>query len=60
MALTEDQKRQLNQQCNRMPLIKLIEYIDKGFVMFPDDLPSLSDDRKKAIQEMLDSRPNPQ
>lgn len=43
-----------------MPLIKLIEYIDKGFVMFPDDLPSLSDDRKKAIQEMIDSRPNPQ
>ena len=60
MALTEDQKKQLNAQCDRMPVLKIVEYIDKGFVNFPDDLPSLSDDRKKAIQDILDSRPNPQ
>lgn len=60
MALTEDQKRQLNQQCNRMPLIKIVEYIDKGFVQFPDDLPGLSEDRKKAIQDIINARPNPQ
>lgn len=60
MALTDVQKQQLNANCNKIPVAKLLEYIDKGFVVFPDDLPMLSEDRRQAIQDALDSRPNPQ
>jgi len=60
MALTEQQLQQLNAQCNKLPIAKLLEYIDKGFVRFPEDLPALSDDRKKAIADLINSRPNPQ
>ena len=60
MALSEQQIQQLNAQCNKLPIAKLVEYIDKGFVRFPEDLSALSDDRKKAIEAILNSRPNPQ
>ena len=60
MALSEQQIQQLNAQCNKLPIAKLVEYIDKGFVRYPEDLPALSDDRKKAIEAILNSRPNPQ
>lgn len=60
MALSEQQIQQLNAQCNKLPIAKLIEYIDKGFVRFPEDLSALSEDRKQAIATMLNSRPNPQ
>ncbi|MBR1449351.1 MAG: hypothetical protein IJ588_11485 [Prevotella sp.] len=60
MALSEQQIQQLNAQCNKLPIAKLVDYIDKGFVRFPDDLSALSEDRKNAIAAILNSRPNPQ
>lgn len=60
MALTEQQLQQLNASINKLPIAKIVEYIDKGFVRFPDDLPTLSDERRKAIASIINSRPNPQ
>lgn len=59
MPLTDAQRRQLNQQCNRLPIAKLIEYVTKGLVVFPDDLPELSPERKQAIQDAMNNMPNP-
>ena len=60
MALTEQQLQHLNANCNKLPIAKLLEYIDKGFVRFPEDLSSLSEERRKAVADILNSRPNPQ
>ena len=53
MPLSEVQRRQLNQQCNRLPLDRLILMIRQGQISFPDDLPELSEERKQAISAQL-------
>ena len=60
MPLTEEQLQRLNADCNKMPIARLLEYIDKGFVRFPEDLSGLNEERHKAIANILNSRPNPQ
>lgn len=52
--LTEAQKKQLG----RMPLNKLINYIQNGHVTFPDDFIYVSDDKKLLVKEQLDRMPD--
>jgi hypothetical protein len=54
--LTETQKKQLN----KMPVVKLLEYIDKGNISFPDDFEFVDDVKIQQIKEQIAQRPNPQ
>lgn len=55
MPLTETQRQALN----RLSVVRLIELIDNGTVSFPDDFTSVDEEKKRAIQQMLATRPNP-
>lgn len=54
--LTEAQKRQLN----KMPVIKLLDYIDKGNISFPDDFEFVDEEKIQQIKEEIANRPNQQ
>ena len=52
--LTEAQKRQLN----KMPVVKLLDYIDKGNVAFPEDFEFVDEVKTQQIKEEIAKRPN--
>lgn len=54
--LTEAQKRQLN----KMPVVKLLDYIDKGNVAFPEDFEFVDEVKIQQIKEEIAKRPNQQ
>lgn len=54
--LTEAQKKQLN----RMPVIKLVDYIDKGNVSFPEDFEFVDNIKIQQIKDEIANRPNQQ
>lgn len=56
MPLTDLQQRQMAGS----PVNKLIEYIDKGMAIYPDEFSYVSDEKKQQIEQILSSRPNPQ
>lgn len=55
MPLTEQQKQQLQ----RLPVQKIIEYIDKGQVSYPFDLTYLDDSKRAQVDAEMSGRPDP-
>lgn len=54
--LTEAQKRNLN----RMPVVKLLDYIEKGTITFPEDFEFVDEVKKQQIKTEIAKRPNQQ
>lgn len=57
--LTPTQLKTLNERCNVMPLGQIKRYITSGQVDFPEDLPALAPGRRRELESMLSSQPNP-
>ncbi len=55
MPLTDAQKKQLA----NLAVAKLLEYIDKNTISYPDDFVFVNEEKKKQVEEALRSRPNP-
>lgn len=55
MPLTEQQKQQLQ----RLPVSKILDYIVKGVVCYPNDLSCLDDGKKAQIDAEMSNRPDP-
>lgn len=55
MPLTEAQKQQLN-KCS---ISQIIDYIDRGHVVYPDDLTYLTTEKRVAVDAQMATKPNP-
>ena len=58
MALTEQQRKQLIEKVNSLPIKTILSYFQSGDVTF-SDVPEISPERKQFIEEQLDKMPNP-
>ena len=56
MSLTEAQKKQLS----KLSVQKLLDYMDKGTISFPEDFTYVDDVKKEQVQNEVAQRPNPQ
>ena len=55
IMLSEKQKEQLN----KVPVKKLLEYIDKGVAVYPDDFGYVDEEKKNQVERELSTRPDP-
>ncbi|MDE6218287.1 MAG: hypothetical protein K2F64_04720, partial [Muribaculaceae bacterium] len=60
MSFTTEQIIQLRKICNTMPMAQLKKYAQQGLLSSTDILPELNPDRKREIDAILASKPNPQ
>ena len=58
MALTSLQRKKLTSDCNKININTLMTYIQSGDISL-EDLPNLSDERRREIEKRLNEMPNP-
>ncbi|MCM1152427.1 MAG: hypothetical protein NC328_02070 [Muribaculum sp.] len=58
--LTPEQLQKLQANCNTMPMAQLKKYFESGLISSTAQLPQLNDDRRRELDKILATFPNPE